>query len=163
MTSDLDETCQLYHVAFLVADLSEAITAFQSTAGHTFNAPTSATMRVAAGFGGDGDANDDAVESFAVAYSTRGPLHIELIEQGNTGLFGSQHPLGFHHAGYWVDDVAAQVDALTANGHTVETTVRTVSGGLLAVFVTPKNQAGVRLELVSTRYRERLEAWFKAE
>jgi len=159
MTTDLDETCELYHVAFLVADLPQAITAFQTAAGHTFNAPTTATMRVAAGAGD----NDGEVESFEVAYSTRGPLHIELIEQGDTGVFGGQQPLGFHHAGYWVDDVAAQVDALAASGHAIETTIRTVSGGLLAVFVTPNNQAGVRLELVSSHYRQRLEAWFKAQ
>lgn len=158
MTALLGINCELYHVAFLVADLDEALPAFGSSVGHTFNAATTATMRTSAGFGAD----DGEIATFRVAYSTGGPLHVEVIEQTDAGVFGREQPLGFHHAGYWVHDLDEHVAALQAAGHTVETTIRTLSGGLLAVFVAPQGQSGVRLELVSTRYRKRLEAWFNA-
>jgi catechol 2,3-dioxygenase-like lactoylglutathione lyase family enzyme len=153
----MDIELELYHVAFLVTDLDAAIAEFGGLAGHSFNAPSMATMRVVT----ETDDDDGTVESFQVAYSTKGPLHIELIEQRTDGVFGTQHPLGFHHAGYWVDDLSGQLAALSASGYRIETTVKTLSGGLLAVFIQPAAQPGVRLELVSTHYRERLEAWFK--
>lgn len=150
-------TPELYHVAYLVHDLDRAIASFGTVTGQTFNTPTVATMQIANGWS---DAAGDT-ETFRVAYTVNGPLHIELIEQTSAGVFGPDAPVGYHHAGYWVDDLDQVVSGLKTQGHRIETTVRTASGGLLAVFMQPVDTHDTRIELVASVYRARLEAWFR--
>jgi methylmalonyl-CoA epimerase len=56
---------------------------------------------------------------------------------------------GIHHVGYRVDDVAAALDAVKAQGHTVLDEVpRPGSRGTTVAFVHPKEAFGTLIELV---------------
>jgi hypothetical protein len=149
---------ELYHLAYLVEDLERARDELVAAGDHRFGPATRASMRVGEGW----DIERTRPVTFPVTYSTEGPPYVEIIERGGHGIFGSEQPLGFHHAGYWEADPEGRAAALIRDGFRIESTVCTVSGSLLAFFALPPTVAGVRLEFVSSAYREKLEKWFRS-
>jgi methylmalonyl-CoA/ethylmalonyl-CoA epimerase len=65
------------------------------------------------------------------------------------GRFVATRGPGVHHVAYRVDDVAAALDALRADGaRLIDETPRPGSRGTLIAFVHPKSMGGVLVELV---------------
>ena len=75
-----------------------------------------------------------------------------LAPETPVGRFVATHGAGMHHVAYRVDDVAAALDTLRADGvRLVDETPRPGSRGTLIAFVHPKSMGGVLVELVQQR------------
>jgi catechol 2,3-dioxygenase-like lactoylglutathione lyase family enzyme len=92
-------------------------------------------------------------------YSAQGPQHLELL-QGAAGTIwdGSIIP-GIHHTGVWVDDVAAETNALLAKGWTLAAAGRPPEQGFGSfTYVVPPS--GLIVELVNAALEPMFDRWF---
>ena len=64
----------------------------------------------------------------AVAWSSEGPLHLEVVETGPGTVYATDRSTYLHHVGYWSDDLLADVTRCEAEGWTVEATVNDEDG-----------------------------------
>ncbi len=93
-----------------------------------------------------------ATERVRVAGYDGGGLRIELLEStdpdGPIGRFVTKRGPGIHHVCYRVDDVAAALAHLKAQGLvTLDDAPRPGAGGCQVAFVHPKSAGGVLVEL----------------
>ena len=92
-------------------------------------------------------------------YSCEGPQHVELL-QGTPDTFwdGRQQP-GAHHVGVWVDDVAAETEALVAAGWALVGAGRKPSDGYgMYTYLAPPS--GLIVELVNSAALPMFERWW---
>jgi hypothetical protein len=88
--------CNYYHVAFLVADIDEAIANFSRVLQVEFNPPDTLSSPM--------EWHGQRIEQdMRVTYSTTAP-YIELIEAHPDGYFSIEQGEGFHHLGMWAPD-----------------------------------------------------------
>ena len=138
-----------YHVGIVVADLDEAIPAFERAFQVTFNEPSELTVEV----------EDDGPPQrrIRVSYCRQGPPYLELMEGHQTGFLSLAGGEGVHHIGLWVPpgtrpDNTERFRALH--------TQAVVSGGA-QLLTTPASLHGVRIELVDDSARARVESWIR--
>jgi methylmalonyl-CoA/ethylmalonyl-CoA epimerase len=129
---------RLHHIAYVVADLDAALPAFTGRLG----------MRV----GVRETMDEQGVEAVML---DAGDGHVELIRpldpEGAIARFLEKRGEGLHHVAYAVDDVAAALDALRAEGaELIDATPRRGLGGHLVAFVHPRSGTGALTELVQT-------------
>lgn len=96
-------------------------------------------------------------------YSAEGAQHLELL-QGPTGsLWDGDDGPGAHHIGIWVDDVAAETDALIDGGWTLLGAHRDPGDGQgYGVFSYLQPPTGFIVELVDRQVEASFEQWWGA-
>jgi hypothetical protein len=93
-----------------------------------------------------------------ITYSKQGPQHVELI-QGLAGAFwDSARCHGVHHVGVWVDDMAAEVNALVKQGWKLETAAHSPAEGYGRFAYLKPATGDILLELVSTEIKALMES-----
>jgi methylmalonyl-CoA epimerase len=127
------------HVGIAVADLEEAVERYRRTLG----VEPSHRERV----------EDQGVDEVLFPV---GSSFIQLIgalgPDTPVGTFLAKRGPGVHHVAYRVDDVAAALERLRAEGvRLVDETPRPGSRGTTIAFVHPKGMEGVLVELVQVR------------
>lgn len=92
-------------------------------------------------------------------YSCEGPQHIELLEGPAGSLWDGRDAPGVHHVGLWVDDVAAETDAVLARGWTLAAAAVSPDEGYGSyTYVVPPS--GTIVELVNGAILPRFERWW---
>ncbi len=127
------------HIGIAVEDLDEAVDRYR----WMFGVEPTHRERV----------EDQGVEEVLFAV---GESYVQLL-----GALGPETPVGrslakrgpgMHHVAYRVDDVAASLEALRADGaRLIDETPRPGSRGTLIAFVHPASMGGVLVELVQQR------------
>jgi catechol 2,3-dioxygenase-like lactoylglutathione lyase family enzyme len=141
---------RLFHVAMAVDDVAAATGVFGAVFGLTWTRvlPAQIVLDTPAG---------QVTTPISAVYSREGPPYFELVS-GPPGSFFDPGPASprLHHAGYYVDDVVAEVRRLEALGMTLhglgpgdEPGIAFLTGGL-----------GFALEVHSPRSRQILLDWF---
>lgn len=92
-------------------------------------------------------------------YSTRGPLHVELLEGGPGSIWDGRESPGSHHIGVWSDDVAGEVQGLLDAGWTLVMAQREPARGCGA-FAYVRPPSGLIVELVSSALAGMFQRWF---
>ncbi len=92
-------------------------------------------------------------------YSCEGPQHVELLQGAPGSMWDGAEAPGVHHAGVWVDDVAAEVERLVEAGWTLEAAQRAPEDGYGAMAYL-RSPGGVLLEPVAAEVRPRFERWW---
>ena len=92
-------------------------------------------------------------------YSCEGPQHVELLQGAPGSLWDGADSPGVHHQGVWVDDVAAEVERLVAEGWSLEAAQRSPEDGY-GVMAYVRSPGGVLLEPVAVAVRPRFERWW---
>lgn len=143
-----------YHVAFLVADLDEAMPRFERQLGLRFRAPEPLT-RIPEPDGSPGPA-------VLSTYSYEGPPYVQLIEAQPGGIYGIAQGEGFHHFGVWVDDAGECQQVLVGEGVRCE---HQFARGeeVTAWYSHPDDLYGVRVEYTGEAVRPGVEAWLGGE
>jgi len=123
-------------VAYVVADLDAALPAFTGRFG--MQETVRETM------------HEQGVEAVMLR---AGPAFVELISpldaDGAIARFLEKRGEGLHHVAYAVDDVAAALAALAAEGaELIDTAPRRGLGGHMVAFVHPRSGTGALTELV---------------
>jgi hypothetical protein len=93
------------------------------------------------------------------AYSTQGPVHLELLQAQPEGYYAAPSGSQLHHVGRWVDDLAAASAELAKQGLPVEALGVGADGRAPAMFAFHAGDHGVRVELVDRANRPGFEAW----
>jgi len=122
----------LDHVAIAVHDLSEAVPLYERLTGSRGSTP-------------------EVVEAQGVRVVFVGVL--ELIEptdpSGGIARFLERRGQGLHHIAYRVDDGAAELARMVAEGfEPIDAVPRPGAGGHLVAFLHPKSTGGALIELV---------------
>lgn len=99
---------ELYHVGLVVPDIREAMELYSEAFGFAFTNVAELAVRPVVG-------GHVVPALIAMAYSTAGPVHLELIEDLDGGVW---HPGGspLNHVGFWTDDVGRSKEKLDAQG-----------------------------------------------
>jgi catechol 2,3-dioxygenase-like lactoylglutathione lyase family enzyme len=129
---------RLHHVAFVVPNLEEAIERYEKVFNLPFDRPIKARLQLA-------EHNTSGPVDLHVAYSSEGPMHIELIENTGDGTLGTRHGLGFHHVGGFVGDLPAALTEFEFNGVHTDATVGD-GHRVFTAFLSPDTLHGFRLE-----------------
>ena len=88
-----------------------------------------------------------------VVHSMGGPMRVELLEGGPGSVWATDEVAVLHHVAYWVDDVAATVASLEADGWSLDVTIATDDGrpSMFAYMTKPGN---ARVELTEASRRD---------
>jgi len=131
------ETRGIHHVGVAVADLDEAVRTYE----RLFGGRLEHRARV----------EDQGVEAATIRVGNgRIELLAALGAETPVGKFLATRGPGMHHVAYAVDDVAAAVADLTAEGaELIDTQPRRGLFGLEVAFVHPESVHGVLTEVVS--------------
>jgi len=127
---------EIDHVAIAVTDLDAAIEWYRDM----FGATVAHRERV------ETDGVEEALLKVADSYIQ---LLTPTSETSPVARFLERHGEGIHHIGYRVDDVAAALSTLQANGaRVIDAEPRPGSRGTTVAFVHPKGAFGTLIELV---------------
>ena len=143
---------RLYHIAYVVPELTAAMAELGEMLGLTWAKPTKRAT-------GTYDRHRGVAQvAFWLAYSTTGPPHVELIEGTPDTLWDPDGAPRIHHVGMWVDDLATESTRLTELGmpivgHGVD------DDGEFARFTYHENPYGPWVELVAPTTRGPWERW----
>jgi catechol 2,3-dioxygenase-like lactoylglutathione lyase family enzyme len=129
---------RLHHIAFIVPNLEEAIAQYGAAFDMRFDPPIRARLQL------DQNGTSSPVD-LHVAYSSDGPVHIELIESTGNGILGSGHGYGFHHVGGFVGNLPAALTQLESQGITTDATIGD-GHRVFSAFLNPDDLHGFRLE-----------------
>jgi hypothetical protein len=130
-----------FHLGIVTADPQGTMVALTEALGYQWGAWVGSVMTVAL----PGGAKE--VELTCV-FSVTEP-RLELVRAVPDTLWEPVAGAGIHHLGYWSDDVAGDVAALTEHGWEVEATRPFPDGGLFFAFLA--GAKGFRIELVNRR------------
>jgi methylmalonyl-CoA/ethylmalonyl-CoA epimerase len=132
----MSELTEIDHVAIAVSDLEAAIQYYERTFGCTVD-----HREVV-----DSDGVEEALLKVADSYVQ---LLTPTREDSPVAKYIAKNGEGLHHIGYRVDDVAATLARVKAEGHRVIDEVpRPGSRGTTVAFVHPKAAFGTLIELV---------------
>lgn len=92
-------------------------------------------------------------------YSCEGPQRVELLQSPPGSPWHGADLAGIHHAGVWVDDVAAETERLVAAGWTLELAGKSPEDGYGSMTYV-RSPTGFLLEPVSAAARPRMERWW---
>ena len=100
--------------------------------------------------------HEETMGEMKIAFIPVGEVNLELIqsttEEGVIAKFIAKRGEGIHHIAYQVDDVAAVLDQLKAQGvKLVDETPREGAHGTQVAFLHPKSSFGVLTEVVSKK------------
>ena len=93
------------------------------------------------------------------AYSTGGPVYIELLESQPEGYYATPDGPHLHHVGRWVDDLPKACAELEAQGLALEAAGVNEAGESPALFAFHRGAHGLRVELVDRANQASFEAW----
>jgi catechol 2,3-dioxygenase-like lactoylglutathione lyase family enzyme len=142
-----------FHVGILVPDIREAMARFTDVLGLEFKEPAVAHV----------DDFDDTtgrrVLDLSITWATTGPPFVELLEsQGDDGLYGSRM-LGLHHLGLYDQAPESLIDELVGKGLRREATQWTPEGRIIAVYTSPEELLGTRLEFIDQARERGMNDW----
>jgi catechol 2,3-dioxygenase-like lactoylglutathione lyase family enzyme len=140
------------HVGLTVPDVAEACADLTAILGLTW-APIA--DRVVAVRSADGEHHTPVT----LTWSREGQPYIELLHSADGTPWASDGTRHLHHIAYWVDDVPAACDRLTAAGSELELAGIGPDGTSPAGFAYLL-RAGMRLEVLDRRRERMLERWF---
>jgi methylmalonyl-CoA/ethylmalonyl-CoA epimerase len=128
---------RIHHLAVAVSDLDDAVSTYERLFG--------------AAVEGRAELADQGVEA---VFLRVGDGHVELLRSLGpdtpVGRFLAKRGPGMHHVAFEVDDVAAELERLAADGvQLVDERPRRGFGGMSVAFVHPDSTGGVLAELVS--------------
>jgi methylmalonyl-CoA/ethylmalonyl-CoA epimerase len=127
---------EIDHVAIAVGDLDAAVDWYRTM----FGATVAHRERV------EGDGVEEAMLQVAGSYIQ---LLTPTTPTSPVARFLERHGEGLHHVGYRVDDVAAVLATLSAEGaRLIDSAPRPGSRGTMVAFVHPKASFGTLIELV---------------
>ena len=93
------------------------------------------------------------------AYSTTGPLYMELLQARPSGYYSAPQGAHLHHLGRWVDDLPAASKELEAAGLALEAAGLDPEGNEPAMFAFHCGGHGLRVELVDRAMQPSFESW----
>ena len=143
----------LFHVGVRVRDLDTAMEDLGTGLGLTWSAVVDREQRHWT------PAVGPTSTRLRFTYSREGPQHVELLEGGTGSIWNADDQPGVHHAGVWVDDVAAVTIALVGQGWSLEAAQRPPGDGY-GSFAYVRSPSGFLLEPVSSARREMFERWW---
>jgi hypothetical protein len=142
----------LYHMGLVVPGIGAAMARLSDQLGLTWAPVRTFPVRVA-----DGGRSPVSLDVQAT-YSHQGPPYFELIEAIGDGIWSPAQAGQLHHLGIFVDDVAAEVRRLEAEGFVTELHGVLPDGGLGGpVYL--RNSLGVRIELGGPLARDMVREW----
>ena len=89
------------------------------------------------------------------------PQHVELLEGPEGSVWDGTATPGVHHVGVWVDDLAAEADAVLSRGWTCAAAQQSPDDGF-GVFAYVVPPSGAIVELVSSAVRPHFDQWWAA-
>ena len=142
----------LFKAALLVTDLSAAMRDLSRWLDLAWTPVQSAdlSLRTAAG-------REDVTLRFA--YSTKGPLYLELLEARDAGYYAAPGGSHLHHVGRWVDDLAGTSSRLAARGLPLEAAGMDAQQRAPVGFAFHRGDHGLRVELVDRALKPGFEEW----
>ena len=143
----------VFHVGVRVRDLDAAMDDIGTGLGLTWSAPVEREQPVWTPTGGETTAR------LRFTYSAEGPQHVELLQGAPGSVWEAGDQPGVHHAGVWVDDVAAVTESLVAKGWVLEAAQRPPDDGY-GSFTYVRSPTGFLLEPVSSTRRDMFERWW---
>ena len=93
------------------------------------------------------------------AYSTRGPVFVELLEAHEAGYYAAPEGPHLHHVGRWVDDLTGASSRLAAEGLPLEAAGVGADGSVPSMFAFHRGGHGLRVELVDRAMQPTFESW----
>lgn len=141
-----------YHFGMVVEDIEQGLAQVGAALGLSWTELTERemTLRTAEG---------TIRPRLRFAYSTTGTPHIELLEAVTGTPWEAGGPGGWHHAGYWSEDLAADSARLAEQGAPRVVTYDSDREGPVG-FAYHRLPTGQLVELVDASRREGFEAWF---
>lgn len=130
------------HIGFLVYDLETAMERWKKATGYDFRPPSRYTVQ---------DYRDKSdpkphLSDVRLSMSVQGPPYIELMEPFGSGTHAATWPEGFHHLGFYADDVNNKIADLKAQGLEINGEAIDEEGRHLLFFTDGGEFYGVRLE-----------------
>ncbi len=140
---------RLFHFAMAVPDLPAAMDLLGPALNLTWTSIWPMTREM--------DTPDGRTSTnMQAVYSRHGPPFVELVSGDADGFFAAPDGPRLHHAGYIVEDVAAEAERLQALGMTIAGIgPGDPPGSAFAV-----NDAGLTLEIMGAGIRSVLQDWF---
>ncbi len=142
-----------FHIGFLVPDLSSAMDAYGRQFGLEWCDEW--TIQQPAWTPSSGQ----VTVPLRLTFSKSPHFRVELIEGPPGSLWDGHAAPGLHHVGVWSDDLVADADALVDEGWAVIGAHKPRSPGYGFAVYLSHNGVGL-VELVSTKIRPALEAWW---
>jgi hypothetical protein len=143
----------IYHTAFVVPQLEEAMAEYGRSLGLTFRPPVVRNLKRVKQRLYEGPV------SLRFTYSVEGPVHIELIEGAAEAppesIWAPSAGL-LHHIGMWSENPPVQSKQMEADGFEWEGSIYADDGAVRVIFVRKKN---VRVELMDVSRREVVLDW----
>jgi hypothetical protein len=146
MTDGVTQLADLFHTGVVVEDIHAAIAAYSAT-GAMFTEVRDITLDVVV----DGERR---TERILVAYTTQGPMYVELIQELEGDIWGPS-ALNLNHLGYWVEDVETAAKELESAGFKLRM-LPAANPPRIGYLSGPGN---VWVELVAPPVRPSLEQW----
>jgi hypothetical protein len=143
-----------YHVGIVSDDPAATMARLTDLLGYQWADPIGGPVSV-------GLPDGDTTVEIRAWYSVTTP-RLEVV-QSIPGTVWSRADSGLHHFGYWVDDVAATVDALEAGGYVREAVGKLPNGQPYWAYLSGpagSGPAGPRLEVVSRQLQPIMERYF---
>lgn len=95
-------------------------------------------------------------------YSREGPQHVELLQGGPGSIWSGDDAPGFHHIGFWADDVALETERLLRAGWRLEACDIAPEDGYGGITYV-RSPDGLLVEPVSSAFRPKFESWWAGE
>jgi hypothetical protein len=145
-----------FHVGILVADLQGSIKKFSEVLGIQFGPVQEMTVNAHGSIEGK--------IKMKVAYSTQGPMYLELIQGTDCdSLFSLKGGEGLHHLGVWCEDFTSYQERESKEKLPAAVTMNIMPGDPTYWFTDPADLYGTRLEFQDSRIRRGMEAWIQGE
>jgi hypothetical protein len=148
---------QIYHIAFVVPQLEDAMEQYGKALGITFRPPVSRTYNNV-DHRSEGRDIYNAPFHGRFTYSVEGPLHIELVEVSGEGVWAPGAE-SIHHFGMWTDDPSEKALELEDSGFHWEAN-RADDGSTPIVFV---RRGDIRVELLNDSRRPNFVDWLNGK
>lgn len=142
------------HVAFVVADINEAIARFSAVFDLHFNEPREVFLEQMCD-------PEPRQATLKVAFSKEGPPHYELIEGDGRGIYAIPDGDQIHHVGLWQHDAEGRMHELARAGVRCAAFTRLQDGTILTWFNETADLHGVRFEFVDDADRPTYEHFMK--
>lgn len=141
-----------FHVGYMVADVDSAMSQLSAATGVTWHPPQVFSLDITMG---------DQRVGFDVrfTYSKEGPVQLEVAEGPSGTLWDADVYGGPNHNGYWTDDLAGDIDRLTAGGLDL---LYSGAGDVPGPqgFAMLQAPSGMRVELVDEAMLPMFENWY---
>ena len=136
----------IHHLALVVEDLDDGMSNYSEMFGLSWADPWTGPIPIL--FGGTAQ---EPIISFTL--SCEGPPHIELIQSTVHEVW--QPMEGWHHVGFWTNEIEAAVEKMRRRDFVIEVTSPT------ADFAYLRTGDGSRIELVHSRSQVDFDRWLK--